>query len=837
MFGIVLISLANVQGALIDDIVSYYKFDEQDTTGSGTIYDELGTNNGTNQGTDNSSGLIETAYDYVSASTDYITLPASLQPTFDSDFTISLWVNPDTDGDNRVFFTSRNTASPNQGLRVLRLGANLNVIFDFGASDKQFTTTSAITTGNWYHIVARRSGTNVSIWLNGVMIDSASEVGYDTNMSAPLDCQVGIKEDKSSEALDGILDELGIWERGLSDDEIEDLYNSGTGLSYPFGITEISITLDSPDNETVTSNTSLTLEATYNITGTTTNWTNVTYEIWHSNGTVWNNTHNVEITYQNNFTSELFANFSIGEYLWNVKAYVSNATGSFIQRATKNYTFTVAGAFSDFIFDSPVVETSSQTFHVLLEIPKGTTIQAGSGKLNYNGTDYASITATDLGSNQFNLSRTIYIPAGTSGFNWENRSFFWNITVVDTTSGNTFTQTSDSYNQNVTELKFGLCSASLTIPMLNFTLYDENLGTVINATANAVTFQTTFKIGGYWDFMNKTVAINNLSVAVSEFDFCTNSPTNIFYTSAELFYNAVGFTGKNYYLTNATLTNTTNEINLYLLNESDSIEFFVSVEQDLSPVTSAQVTVQKYFVGEGVFKTVEIDETSSDTGEFTAYFDLDKDYKFVITKDGTVLGTVTKTASCKEAPCEMIISLTSAEYDIYSVWGDEFAGNVLYNLSYNPTTKIVTFDFIDTTGLANYFRMQTYEGKFNQSKTLIFDTTTYSSSGTITANLSTYDKGNFVVYTYVSRSPEILIDYLRILISNLAGTFGILGLFLAFLLVITIIFGLSHSPPTLIISVPLSLTIAQSIGILSLSWTAIILVWVLSLIAFWAVSK
>ena len=185
----------------------------------------------------------------------------------------------------------------------------------------------------------------------------------------------------------------------------------------------------------------------------------------------------------------------------------------------------------------------------------------------------------------------------------------------------------------------------------------------------------------------------------------------------------------------------------------------------------------------------------------------------------------------------MTLSLTSADFDIYSQYSEEFATNVLYNLSYNPNTKIVTFDFIDTSGLANYFRMQTYEGKFNQSSSLIFDTTTYSSSGTITANLSAYDKGNFMVYTYVSRSPERLIDFLRIIISNLTGTFGILGLFCAFLLVITIIFGLSHSPPTLILSVPLALTIAKSIGILSLGWTAIVLVWVLAIIAMWAVSR
>jgi len=579
MFGIVLISLANVQGALTDDIISYYKFDEQDTTGSGTIIDATGTNDGTNAGADNSSGLINTAYNFVGANTDYIGVldsgSLSFSPGTDS-YSFQSWFYLG-EGTTRVIVSDTFTTY-DDGAYILRIKDDdtLNLYgYDLGGVLSSFAINPAgtISTGQWYHVAFTVNTTKARLYLNGTLVGEDDVVAF--TISKDDGTVFGSHYGGSGLAtyFNGKIDEPAFWGRALTDGgvavgevaggEIAEIWNNGDGKDLLGGVTQI--TLNSPANETATSNTSLTLEATYNITGTTTNWTNVTYEIWYSNGSVWNNTHNVEITYQNNFTSELFANFSIGEYLWNVKAYFDNATGSFIQRAEENYTFTVAGAFSDFIFDSPVVETSSQTFHVFLEIPEGTTIRAGSGKLNYNGTDYASITATDLGSNQFNLSRTIYIPAGTSGFNWENRSFFWNITVVDTTSGDTFTQTSDSYNQNVTELKFGLCSASLTIPMLNFTLYDENLGTVINATANAVTFQTTFKID--WDFMNKTVAINNLSVAVSEFDFCTNSPTNIFYTSAELFYNAVGFTEKNYYLTNATLTNTTNEINLYLLNE------------------------------------------------------------------------------------------------------------------------------------------------------------------------------------------------------------------------------------------------------------------------------
>jgi len=35
--------------------------------------------------------------------------------------------------------------------------------------------------------------------------------------------------------MDGLVDEVGIWNKVLTSGEITDLYNSGSGLAYPFG--------------------------------------------------------------------------------------------------------------------------------------------------------------------------------------------------------------------------------------------------------------------------------------------------------------------------------------------------------------------------------------------------------------------------------------------------------------------------------------------------------------------------------------------------------------------------------------------------------------------------
>jgi len=303
----------------------------------------------------------------------------------------------------------------------------------------------------------------------------------------------------------------------------------------------------------------------------------------------------------------------------------------------------------------------------------------------------------------------------------------------------------------------------------------------------------------------------------------------------EAFYTAEGYTDKQYFLNNATLTNTTSNINLYLLAEDDALEFFITVEQDLNPLAGVTVNIAKYFVGEGVYKTVEIDETDTD-GEFTAYLDLDKKYKFTITRDGSVLGSINKRASCDAAPCEILLSFKTAISNPFENFATAFASNVLYNLSFNSGTKIVTFDFIDTTGLATYFRMVVYNSQTNQSSISIYDNSLYTSSGSMSFNVTDYS-GDFRAETYISRSPEILIDFITFIIGTVAETLGIVGLFTALILVLVVIFGFSFKPSMLVMAVPLALTVFKLAAIISLSGTSLIFIYVLAIIALFALSK
>jgi len=97
------------------------------------------------------------------------------------------------------------------------------------------TYTVTLTIGTWYFISATwDTGGTMTLYLNGSSVATNTSTGtYSLSMTPRL--TIGTWWDSPlSGTLKGKVDEVGIWSRALSSSEITELYNSGTGLSYPF---------------------------------------------------------------------------------------------------------------------------------------------------------------------------------------------------------------------------------------------------------------------------------------------------------------------------------------------------------------------------------------------------------------------------------------------------------------------------------------------------------------------------------------------------------------------------------------------------------------------------
>jgi hypothetical protein len=93
----------------------------------------------------------------------------------------------------------------------------------------------------WYHVAVTFNAGSVAFYVNGVQQGTTqSAVVSSLNQSDTNSFFVGAYSTNGGTAnaafFDGKMDEMGVWSRALSSSEICQLYNSGSGLSYPMSL-------------------------------------------------------------------------------------------------------------------------------------------------------------------------------------------------------------------------------------------------------------------------------------------------------------------------------------------------------------------------------------------------------------------------------------------------------------------------------------------------------------------------------------------------------------------------------------------------------------------------
>lgn len=235
-----------VQKPVIDltaGLISYWQLaDYTDATGNG--YTLTGVNTPTF-----STGKVGNAIFTARASSQYAKIANASagdlklgSASFTSGFTIAGWVYADTLFADFSFSGNAYVASGDPWN-----GSNLGFIFGngcsgFGGGNKLgFTgnagsvieSTTALTENAWNFVAFRWSGGNGSLFVNGTTAESTAAITWS---ASTRDFNLGAADNDASAAtcLDGALDEIGVWNKALSDGELAAFYNSGTGDTYPF---------------------------------------------------------------------------------------------------------------------------------------------------------------------------------------------------------------------------------------------------------------------------------------------------------------------------------------------------------------------------------------------------------------------------------------------------------------------------------------------------------------------------------------------------------------------------------------------------------------------------
>ena len=640
----------------------------------------------------NFPGLINTAYNFSRAAQQGVTNTTGTTTTacYDNNCTISLWKNvTGAGGAQQVLYYSDRAGIFRDGIQVTVESANLmRVRYTENGGANHDVTFTEHATKQWENIVIVMNITTMTVFRNGTqegLVHLTGAVG-----SVPRSFTMGYRLSPSDDGYNGLIDEVGIWNRTLTPSEITDLYNDGAGISYigDFDL-DPTVTLNKPvDSASQTNNTIIF------------NWTAQDDGILENSTLYINGVPNQTfINGVTNFSSiQVTKTMAEGSHSWNVKA-SDNATVTQSAFAPSNFTV--------------VVDTLSPKMNV--SAPVGTIpyhLAGNNLSLNWTINDSAldackfeyggANTTLVCGANQtsFNVTSTqnrtgIMYANDTTGrttvqtINWDYKVFENSQTFNDTTyetalesfstnvaanssltgvkleyngttnytltqSGNTYSTSFDiplshqgnntlrfiydyvgtniysqySY-QYVSPINFSICGAApQNTPFLNITFQDESDFSSINASIPTSTFEYYLGSGT----VNKTLTYVNSSNAFS-YAFCGSPPDRTLNVNPELqFKQGTDYPQRIWNPPVQSYSNTTTNQILYLLNSIDGIYVTFQVTGGGNQIIGGVEIIANRTIS-GTPTTVGQGTTGAD-GTATFWLNPDFEHSFTFSKTG-----------------------------------------------------------------------------------------------------------------------------------------------------------------------------------------------------------
>jgi len=211
---------ANVVQAQVatEGLISYWSFDEDTITGN-TVEDVFGNNDGTLVGEPKISndGKINEAIE-LDGTDDYISIddPQDI-PSGNDTYAIEAWFFANTTGAKGIMGWG-NWGNSNQ-VNAIRL---MNHGFRHYWWGNDLDQATATITGAWHHIIAQFDGTTRALWFDGELINSDNPAGHNAQIA---DVNIGTTNNRT-EHFDGLIDEVRLYNRGLTEAEIQQNYQA-----------------------------------------------------------------------------------------------------------------------------------------------------------------------------------------------------------------------------------------------------------------------------------------------------------------------------------------------------------------------------------------------------------------------------------------------------------------------------------------------------------------------------------------------------------------------------------------------------------------------------------
>lgn len=210
-------------GGIPASAVARYTFDDADTSGS-TVVDVWNGNDGAINGATTGQPGVSTTYGSGESYSfdgidDNVDLgPPDILPGL-SEFTIAFWMDTDTDGSQGIYTTGNfETFIQTQSSGTLRFEVTT------GNGDTQVNASGAYSTNTPVFLCCVYDGSSVIVYKNDAnQVDSNSQSGTVSSDSGTR--YIGTD---TFNPFSGNLDDIRIYDKGLTPTEVSDLYNNGS---------------------------------------------------------------------------------------------------------------------------------------------------------------------------------------------------------------------------------------------------------------------------------------------------------------------------------------------------------------------------------------------------------------------------------------------------------------------------------------------------------------------------------------------------------------------------------------------------------------------------------
>lgn len=217
--------------ALTDNIVHYWKLDES----SGNASDSVGSATLTNNNTVGyAAAKINNGADFGSSNTTKYFSNSGSNIVGSGDVTYNLWFKTanTTAGSMQLL---HGTGANSQEFRcsVLPSTGKVRVTRYNSSSATNVDNTISVFDNTWHMFTVKWvTGGTITAYIDGTALGTT---GTNTGIGGTSTPSISLGQ-MFGEYFSGLVDEVGVWSRALSNSEITQLYNSGAGLQYPFTI-------------------------------------------------------------------------------------------------------------------------------------------------------------------------------------------------------------------------------------------------------------------------------------------------------------------------------------------------------------------------------------------------------------------------------------------------------------------------------------------------------------------------------------------------------------------------------------------------------------------------